>query len=434
MTTYLDLHWDSLNVVKDHLYRQLITPLSQVSGCLETAQQADGADAVKEQVRHAAQGVKMALNVVQTWMVLIEVKNGGTLPRRSLPPDGLPPWLVSHLGAQTTFEATHTQPVLVHPETFYTSLILACQIGASIGTLKSLVTSDSRDGQGGVWVRAVFDPPLSGPYRGVHGLLKRVGVQNGDGADTASQIQLLESLLEINGGSLKVQNHIQTGEQALAVRFPAVSAAVPGAAPVTAGTAVPPAEPQAPTRLAETPQAGVARPAGEPDAKPAEPEPVKDAQAGTESRAESTDKVAEQPAPAAEAQSTQAAAAGMENAPETLIVPPPGLRERLAASRPEAEPTSLPVGDEDAAPETLVVPPFGLRARLAALADAESRPDETPETPSPAAAPDQPAGSSTVEAAAAHDETDRGSVSPPAAAPDDQAATAPASEQPAKQD
>jgi hypothetical protein len=433
MTTYQDLHWDSLNVVKDHLYRQLITPLSQVSGCLETAQQADSADAIKEQVRHASQRVKMALNVAQTWTALIEVKNGGTLPRRALTPDGLPPWLVSHLGAQTTFEATHTQPVLVHPETFYTSLILACQIGASIGTLKSLVTSDSRDSQGGMWVRAVFDPPPSGPYRGVHGLLKRVDAKNGARSDTASQMQLLQSLLEINGGSLKVQNHIQTGEQALAVRFPAVPAAVPGAPPATVGTVAAPAEPQAPAKPAETPQTGAARPTGEPDAKPTEPEPVNDAQAGTESRAESTDKLPEHPAPAAEAQSTQAAAAGMENAPETLIVPPPGLRERLAAARPEAEPTPSPTGDADAAPETLVVPPLGLRARLAAAADAESRPNETKETPSPAAALDQPAESSAIEAVT-HDEADRGSVPPPASTSDDQASGTAASEQPATHD
>jgi hypothetical protein len=463
-----DLHWDSLIVLKDHLYRQLITPLSQVSGCLETAQRADSADTLKEQVRRAVQGVKMALNTVKTWTALIEVKNGGTLARRLVPADGLPQWLVDYLGAQTAFQAAHTQPVLVNAETFYTSLILTCQIGGRIGTLKSLATSDSRDGRGGIWVRAVFDPPPSGPYRGMHGLLTRLDAKNGDEPGAANQVQLLQLLLEINGGSLKVQNNIHTGEQALAARLPAVPTAVPGAPPATASTAAPAAQPQAPAKLAEAPQTGAARPVGEPEAKFAEPEPVKDGQAGTESKAESTDKLPEHPAPVAGTDPTQTGAGDVENASETLIIPPPGLHERLAASHPEAKPTLAQTGDADEAPETLIVPPpslherlaasrpearpalaqtgdaddapetlvlppLGLHERLAALADAESKPGETPEALTPAAAPDQPAESSAVEVAA-HDEADRGSTPPPAAASDDQASAAPEPEQPAKQD
>lgn len=424
MTTYQDLHWDSLNVVKDHLFQQVIAPLSQVSECLEAARQTGSAAPAQEPLRQAAQRVSVVLTLVKTWTALIEVKNGGTLPRRSLSPDGLPPWLVSTLSAQTTFQAGHTQPVLVHAETFYASLILACQIGASIGTLKSLTTSDSKDGAGGVWVRAVFDPPPSGPYRGVLGLFKRLESKNGGEHEAANQLQLLQWLLEINGGSLKVQNNLQTGEQALAMRFPRVPAAVPAAPPVSAAAIPPAVQPQT---------------AGEPDAKPPEPEPLKDEQTGAGSRAESTDKLAGHPAPAAEPvapapgaeiKPAQAAPDDVENASETLIIPPAGLRDRLAAARPEAKPAPAPTADEDTAPETLIVAPPGLREHLAALAEAESRPGETPEAPFPAPVADHPAESGAVEAAP-HDATDPSSAPPPAAPSDDRASDAPASEQPA---
>ncbi|HVO71127.1 MAG TPA: hypothetical protein VMT24_13845, partial [Aggregatilineaceae bacterium] len=357
MTTFQDLHWDSLTVLKDLLYRQLVMPLSQASGCLETAQRADDASILKDQVRRAIQGVQMVLNTVKTWTALIEVKNGGILARRLVTADGLPRWLVDYLSAQTAFQAEHTELVLVNAETFYTALILASQIGARIGTLKSLVTTDSRDGEGGMWVRAVFDPLPSGPYRGMHGLLTRLDAKSGDSSGVANQLQFLQLLLEINGGSLKVQNNVHTGEQALAARFPAVSTAVPGAPPPTVSTAVRAAEPQAPAQFAETPPAGV-HPVGEPEAKPAEPEPVRDGQAGTESKAESTDKLVGRPAPSAQAKSPQPGVGDVENASDTLIIPPPGLRERLAATRPGPEPAPARSGDEDSAPETLIVPPL----------------------------------------------------------------------------
>jgi hypothetical protein len=412
MTTYQNLHWDSLDVLKDHLLQQVITPLSQVSECLETVQQAGSADPVKEPLRNAAQRVSVVLNLVKTWTALIEVKNGGTLPRTSLSADGLPPWLVSTLSAQTAFQAGHTQPVLVHTDTFYASLILACQIGASIGTLKSLATCDSKDGGGGLWVRAVFDPPPSGPYRGVLGLFRRLESKNGGEREAANQLQLLQWLIEINGGSLKVQNNLQTGEQALALRFPRVPAAVPVALPASA---------------AAIPQAIEPKTTGEPDAKPAEPEPPKDEQP----EAESADKLAvpvapagQPAAPGTEIKKGQAIPDDGENASDTLIIPPAQLRERLAAARPEAKPAPAPTADEDAAPETLIVAPPGLRDRRAALAEAESRPSETPEAPSPTAAADHPTESSAVEAA------------PPdaTAASSDQASGTLASEEPATHD
>ena len=423
MTTYQNLHWDSLNVVKDHLFQQVVMPLSQVSDCLETVQQAGSADPVKESLRNAAQRVSAVLNLVKTWTALIEVKNGGTLPRTSLSADGLPPWLVSTLSAQTAFQAGHTQPVLVHTDTFYTSLILTCQIGASIGTLKSLTTCDSKDGGGGLWVRAVFDPPPSGPYRGVLGLYKRLESKNGGEHEVANQLQLLQWLLEINGGNLKVQNNLQTGEQALALRFPRVPGVVPAALPASAAVITQAIEPKT---------------TGEPEAKPGEPEPVKERQPEAESTgkfAESSAPIAQPaaPAPGVEIKVSQAILDDIENASDTLIIPPAQLRDRLAASRPEAKPAPAPIADGDAAPDTLIVAPPGLRDRLAALSAAESRPGETPEAPSPTAAAEHPAESGAVETTP-HDATGQSSVPPPAAPSDDQAPGTPASEQPATHD
>jgi hypothetical protein len=53
--------------------------------------------------------------------------------------------------------------------------------------------------------------------------------------------------------------------------------------------------------------------------------------------------------------------------PETLMVPPPGLRERIESQAvPVLEPPSTA---EEILPDTLIVPPPGLRERLAAIAE-----------------------------------------------------------------
>jgi hypothetical protein len=330
MTTYQDLHWDSLNFVKKNLYRRLATPLNNALGRLAIARHVNDPAEAREQYRRVEQNLEIALNLVKAWAALIHVKSGGTIrpaQRRQIAPDGFPAWLVEYLNTQTVFRIEHTLPVLVHPETFYESMLLLGLIGAGVGTLKKLVTCDAPDDDHAIWIRAIFEPPSSGPYAGLSAMFKRFSTPE---QDMMFQLQVLQEFLRINGAALKLQNNRRSGEQALAASLPAASAIAPSV----------PAEVSVSSSLS----------AQNTTAKPAE-KPANGAQRSA-------------PAPGA-----------VENRSETLIVPPPDFRARLAARSETSPEAGVPTGGVENKSETLRVPPPGLRERLAARVDTESKPE-----------------------------------------------------------
>jgi hypothetical protein len=79
MTTYPDLHWDSLRFVKTHLYRRLATPLNNALGRLAIARHVNDPAEAREQYRRVEQNLEIALNLVKAWAALIHVKSGGTI-------------------------------------------------------------------------------------------------------------------------------------------------------------------------------------------------------------------------------------------------------------------------------------------------------------------------------------------------------------------
>jgi hypothetical protein len=221
MSTYQDLHWDSIRFVKNHLYRRLATPLNNALGRLAIAR--ENPEESREQLRRIEYTMEMGLNVLKAWAALIHVRTGGIIPdaqRRQISPDGLPPWLLDHLHGQTAFRIEQTQPIRVHPESFYESLMLMASASASIGSLKFMVISDAKGSRSGVWVRAVFDPPQAGTYTSLKTLLAVLNLANPVEQDTALQLHLIAEFFRINEGSFVLQNNTQTGEQALAGLVP----------------------------------------------------------------------------------------------------------------------------------------------------------------------------------------------------------------------
>ncbi len=378
MTTYQDLHWDSLNFVKTHLYRQVATPLDHALGRLAIADHVGRGELSLEQFQHTAYSVEIALNLLRAWAALIHVKSGGTIrpdQRHTLAAGAWPGWLVDRLKTQTTVQIDYTRPLTVHPETFYHSLLLLCDVCAAIGTLKQLVVANANHGQIGVWVRAVFSPPPTGAYKGLGDIVKHLESGASD-HDMAVQLHVAVSLLEINGASLKVQNNTETGDQALAALLP-VQQAVADHAEKSTGSLY----------------AHLARELGEPS--PAQ-EPVQDQGALSESDEPSS---AGKPrltrpvlAPTPEAPGLLLAAlhgalpddeSDVENKPETRIVPPPDRDEHLAAALDDADPT---------APEPESPEPGGVENKPETDASAdtpetESAPDDAPTAVSPGASP-----------------------------------------------
>jgi hypothetical protein len=211
--------------------------------------------------------------------------------------------------------------------------------------VKTHHTSNAKVGQY-LAARSLEVPP-TGPYTTLNALADALSTQLQ--YDTLIQLMVLQDLLTINGAVLKIQNNKQSGEQALAVRLPAVPANLPPEDDTNDlfTTVLEQITASREEGERESFFAQVLRELGGPDSAP----------------------VVNSPVDAGES--------------ETLAVPPPSLRDRLAA---------LDAPDWDAAqekrdreanaryasgsyepdnhkqPETLIVPPPGFRERLVAFA------------------------------------------------------------------
>ena len=301
--------------------------------------------------------------------MLIHVKSGGTIrqdQRRLIGPDGLPEWLVEHLNALTAFQSGQTRPVFVQAETFYEGLMLIGLVGSRVGTLKKLVITDALDDDQRVSLRAVFDPPPTGPYASLGALYKRFSVPAPAEQETGFQLQVLQELLRLNGATLRLQNNQRSGEQALAARLWVTASAGELAlaseslsVKVRAGASVD--EVQA-NLLAEFLQSA-------PEQFVSTPVAVTDGAPERKLAPAAADHVIPEPP--------------IDNESDTLIIPPISFHERLAAllSSPDADPDSE--NEED----TVIIHAQSFRERLAeltsALADPEFSTRHSPLQPAP---------------------------------------------------
>ncbi len=408
MITFEDLHWDSLRLVKKHLYRRLATPLNNALGRLAIARHVTDPAEAREQYRRVEYNVEIALNLVKAWAALVHVKGGGTIrqaQRRQITPGSFPAWLIEHLNTQTAFLVEHTQPVIVHPETFYESLLLMCLITAGAGTLKKLMTGDAPNDDTAIWIRAIFEPPASGPFASLGELYRRFNTQTAAEQELMFQLQVLQELCLINGITLRLQNNRRTGEQSLAASVPA---AARGVIPATA---------HAPAAADETQETMVANLLHRLTPQPSNgnqhvPEEM-------ENRSETRilppldfhGRIPARPKELPEAPDE------VENKSETLIVPPPDFRQQLLARAQEAEKDahSPELPEVENKSDTLIVPPPNFRERLAQQLAAESKPDTSaPEARRPGTGPfNRPPSPGVIEVVEPENASDTVIVPPP---------------------
>ena len=224
-TSYHGLHWDSINRVKDYLYRQLVPVLEDASSRLSTAERSELIRG-REALRPISHRLAMARNTLAAWAALITVESGGHMPEAKRLPvaaSALPEWLTAHIRSHTTLTADYTRPIFVHPEVFFESLLLLAETGDDIGALLQVTLTDAPDGPRGVWLRAVFVPPVRGAYSGMSTLLAALSARQ-DTGDAAFRLQVTGSLMKLNGSRLVLQNNRKTGEQALAALLPTFTA------------------------------------------------------------------------------------------------------------------------------------------------------------------------------------------------------------------
>lgn len=224
-TTYHSLDWESVNRVKDYLYRQLSPVLEEASAHLSAVERTDPGRGRSAALIPVAQRLEMARNTLSAWAALVTVESGGLLSEaRRLPvvASALPGWLTDYIHARTTLTLDYTRPLFVHPEVFFESLLLLSRIGDDVGALLQITLGDAPDSPRGVWLRAVFVPPVRGAYSGMSTLLNALHARP-DAADAAFRLQVASSLLKINESRLVLQYHRKTGEQALAALLPTLT-------------------------------------------------------------------------------------------------------------------------------------------------------------------------------------------------------------------
>jgi hypothetical protein len=356
MTTYHHLDWNSLNSIKNHLYRRLANPINNALGRLAIARHVEKSPETEAQLVHVERNLERAMNLIRAWAALIHVKNGGNIgrdQRRRVRSDDWPAWLVDYLHTQTGLNLDHDATIYVHPETFYESVLLLWRTGAAIGALRHITTQNARDENKSIWLRAIFEPPPTGSYTSLGALAESLSTQLQ--YDTLIQLMVLQDLFHINGATLKIQNNKQSGEQALAVCMPVVPADLP---PDENGE-------ELFTSVLER------RPNSNEDAE----RESFFAQVIRELNGEMIEE--------------SEASANPEDVgeSETLIVPPPTLRDRLEALDQDGQPTEHDhvanalyhagqfesdsdvghSGDNNNQPDTLIVPPPDLHDRLTAV-------------------------------------------------------------------
>ncbi|MBN1202067.1 MAG: hypothetical protein JXJ20_09445 [Anaerolineae bacterium] len=221
--SYQELHWESINFLKNYLYRRIASPMNNALGRLAIAQTMDNQVAIREQLRGIERNLEITLNFIKAWATLIYVQSGGTLhdsQRCQVTPEALPAWLIEYLGAKTVLRVEHTQPCYVQPEMLYEGLIILCQVGMSVGSLKRLITSDAKGSRSGVWIRAVFEPPKASPYPSLKSMIAGLDTDDPVERDLAIQLKIMGEMFKINRARFMLQNNTQSTEQALAALLP----------------------------------------------------------------------------------------------------------------------------------------------------------------------------------------------------------------------
>jgi hypothetical protein len=187
-------------------------------------------------------------------------------------------------------------------------------------------------------MRAILDPPQSGPYATLGALFKRFDTPNPSDQEVMFQLQVLQEMLLINGGVLRLQNNRRTGEQSLAASVPVASSAEMVEARV--------ADLQAGTDESHETMSMYAHllaALDRPQAVPSGSEP-----------------------PSNGAKQPVHESVEVENRSETLIVPPPNFREQLAARLQQSTESPADDAEVESNSSALIVPPPNFRERLAA--------------------------------------------------------------------
>ena len=262
---YEDIHWISLDTVRQYLFTRIGTPLQCAIEQASVSQNAT--------IKH----LKTAQNTLDAWTALVRWKRDAASIEeeyKDIDLHQMPAWLTAHFEQQCPIKFEQERAVRVHPPVFYEGLQLLATLAQSAGKLAHIMVSDASTPREGVWIRFVFTPAASTNYQSKLTIMDKMTERFGQ--TIPLQFALIADLLEINETRFSLQNNTRTGHQALAVLAPEAKSmievkATPEPAPAAASTTKA-AEAPAPIKTPSAPTPTVTPPVETPVATNKAPE------------------------------------------------------------------------------------------------------------------------------------------------------------------
>ncbi|NDJ84369.1 MAG: hypothetical protein GYB66_00645 [Chloroflexi bacterium] len=225
MTEYPDLHWESLNALRRHLYKRMTAPLAEVMAYLDAAQKdSSAAPTPSESQSQARSRLDALMNLIEAWSTLIDWKASNKIKEVDyslIKPAELPSWLVDYMSERAVVKMEQKLLLHVHAATFYEGILMLINVADAVGDLSHIMLNDATAPREGVWLRVVFVPPKGNAYQSKLAILDGMDKDDPARHDIALQFAAVSDIFELNQTRFSLQNNTRTGHQAFAVLVPA---------------------------------------------------------------------------------------------------------------------------------------------------------------------------------------------------------------------
>jgi|GEM_PF-4313198 len=230
--TYEKIHWESLEIIKSHLYRRLADPIKSIDEFLENMPKTEAR--LMRKLTTAQQTNKALLNTVNAWATLVYYKSQGPLTefqRKPLSRTEIPNWFIAYFDQQATFRMDFDSVVYVHHETFFESILLLFHVAKSLSKIDYIELVDSPVAKGpGVYMRIVFEPKDDvGVFSSLKDVTNKFDSDKLEERDLMIQFMVARDMLALNNIRFRLQNNRKIKKQAFSAF---VEIEVPQAPPV----------------------------------------------------------------------------------------------------------------------------------------------------------------------------------------------------------
>ena len=222
---YKNLHWETLDFIKAHLYHRLTKPLSQAVETLEQLQHAQNKEPGLAKLRQIQYQLNALMNTINAWATFITFKHNGPLSDfqfKEFTKADIPEWVQSYLQAHTDLRIEFEQIIEVHHDTFIEGILLLFHIARSVSSIGEIQILDAPATKNGIFVRIIFIPANDkAPFDSLSDIESQFDPDDMMERDLAIQLVVAREMMELNRAKFNLQNNKKTGQQAFTAFFPA---------------------------------------------------------------------------------------------------------------------------------------------------------------------------------------------------------------------